>query len=290
MNRCLAFLCALLFAFVSVSSACIAAPSDWIRFNLEAQRDRSQIRASFHDESGGRDQNNWSSGFKPSELIGLDINGFYTAGSRPLRFALVREAGRLDCAGNGGASRASGNCNFTADPGFTALLASRGIGRPTREQALGLMALDVRRALVDAVAAARYPTPKIDDLMAMTAVGVTGGYIGALASAGYRPNSSDSLVQFRALEITPEWIGGLARIGYANIPGDELMQLKALDISADYISGFDRIGYRHLPVDTLVELKALNISPEFVRSAVGQNRPLPPVHDLVEMKLFGRRR
>src|SRR4051812_36560107 len=159
MNRCLAFMCALLFAFVSVSSACMAAPSDWIRFNLDAQRDRSEFHASFRGESGGRDDNNWSSGFKPSELIGLDLNAFHTAGSRPVRFALVREAGRLDCAGTGGSSRASGNCGFTADPAFTQLLVSHGIGRPSREQALALMSLDVRRALIDAAAAARYPTP-----------------------------------------------------------------------------------------------------------------------------------
>src|SRR6476620_7002178 len=174
MNRCLALMCALLFAFVSVSSACMAAAPDWIRFDLAAQRDRSEIHATFHDESRGRDEHQWSNGFKPSELIGLDVAGFYSAGSRPLHFAVAREAGRLDCVGNGGASRASGNCGFTPDAGFMQLLASRGIGRPDREQAFGLMALDVRRALIDAVAAARYPTPSLDDLMSMTAVGVTG--------------------------------------------------------------------------------------------------------------------
>ena len=40
MNRCIALLCALLFAFVSVSSACTAAPADWIGFDLAAQRDK----------------------------------------------------------------------------------------------------------------------------------------------------------------------------------------------------------------------------------------------------------
>jgi len=283
-------MCALLFAFVSVSSACMAAPTDWIRFDLAAQRDRSEIHVDFHDESRGRDEHQWSNGFKPSELIGLDVAGFYSAGSRPLHFAVIREAGRLDCAGNGGSSRASGNCGFTPDAGFMQLLASRGIGHPNREQAFGLMALDVRRSLIDAIAAARYPTPRVGDLMSMTAVGVDSGYIGALARAGYRPNSIDSLVEFKALEITPQWIGGLARIGYANLPSDQLMQLKALDIGADYIAGFDSLGYRRLPVDELVQLKALDVTPSFVRSAVDQSRPRPTVAELIQMKLFGTRR
>ena len=290
MNRCLALMCALLFAFVSVSSACMAAPSDWIAFDLKAQSDRREIHATFEDERRGGEDNHWSNGFKPSELIGLDTAGFYSAGSRPLRFAIVREAGRLDCAGNGGSSSASGNCGFTADPGFTQLLASRGIGHPSREQAFGLMALDVRRSLIDAVAAARYPTPKIDDLMSMTAVGVDAAYIGDLARAGYRPNSIDTLVEFKALDISPDWIGGFARIGYANIPSDDLVQLKALDVSPGFVSGFEQIGYGRLKVDQLVQLKALDVTPEFARAAVGQTRPLPTVDELIEIKLLGRRR
>jgi hypothetical protein len=288
MNRCLAMMCALLFAFVSVSSACMAAPSDWISFDMKAQSDRREIHATFHDERRGGDENHWSNGFKPSELIGLDTNGFYSAGSRPLRFAVVRESGRLDCAGNGGSAHANGNCGFTPDAGFMQLLASRGIGRPNREEAFGLMALDVRRSLIDAVTAAGYPTPKIDDLMSMTAIGVTSGYIGDLARRGYRPKSIDSLVQFKALDISPEWIGGLARIGYASLPSDDLVQLKALNISSEFITGFERLGYHRLAVDELVQLKALDITPEFARAAVGQARPLPSVDDLVQMKMFGR--
>lgn len=286
MNRCLAFLAALFLAFLSVSSACIAAPSEWIQFTLRAERHGSNIQADFHDR---RHENNWSSGFKPSELIGLDVNGFYTAGTRPIRFSIVREAGRLDCAGNGGAAHANGNCNFSADPNFTQALLNRGIGRPNPHQAMGLMSLDVRRDLVDTLAAAHFPRPSIDDLMALTALGVDRAYISSLAHAGYRPQTIQALTEFKALDIGPEWIGGLIRVGYANVPSSDLVQLKALDVDADFIAGFDRIGYRHLPVDALVQLKALGITPEFARSALGDRGSLPPVSDLVELKLFGRR-
>lgn len=290
MNRCFAMMCALLFAFVSISSACMAAPSDWVAFDLEGKSNRSEIEATFHRDRGHNDDNRWSNGFKPSELIGLDVAGFYSAGSKPLRFAVVREAGRLDCAGSGGAARGAGNCRLTADPSFLRLLSSRGIARPSRDDEFGLVALDVRRSLVEAVAAAHFPTPSIGNLLAMTAVGVTGNYIGELAHAGYRPRTIDTLVQFKALDISPAWIGGLAHLGYANLPSDDLMQLKALDISPDFISGFDRIGYGRLPVDKLVELKALGITPEFARAAIGQARPVPPIDQLVQLKLFGARR
>ena len=230
MNRFVIFVGAVLAASISVASACTAAPSEPINFTLTPERGSDSIQASFNSNLGRGHESNWSTGFRPAELAGLDVAGFRSAGSRPLRFALVREAGRLDCAGRGGDSRASGGCSFTPDPGFIQLLESRRIGRPTNEQALGLMAVNVRRELIDAIAAANYPTPTIDNLMALSALGIDEHYIAGMARAGYRPNTLDALVQFKALEITPQWIGGFMRIGYADLPADELMQLKALNI------------------------------------------------------------
>jgi hypothetical protein len=290
MNRFLALLLALVLATLTVSSACVAAPSDWIRFTLEPERGGNELRASFRDDQGSWHHNDWSSGFMPSQLVGLDLAGFRASGLRPLHFSVVREPGRLDCSGNGGSNHASGNCSFTPDPAFTQLLVSRGIGRPTPEQALGLMALNVRSETIDAVAKAHYPTPTIDDLVALTAIGVTGNYIGGLAQAGYRPRTIQSLVEFKALDIRPEWISGFVRIGYANLPPEELVQLKALNVTPDFITGFERIGYRNLPVATLVQLKALDVTPEFARSAAAPGKAMPPVNDLVQMKVFGRER
>lgn len=291
MNRPLAFVCALLVAFVSVSSACMAQSADWIRFTLGPQHgDSGKIHASFRQEGSGREHNDWSAGFMPSELIGMEESSFHAAGSRPLHFAIAREAGRLDCSCTGGGDYATGNCRFTDNPAFTQLLVSRGIGHPTRQQALGLMAVNARRDLVDAVAAARYPTPSIDDLMALSALGVDGRYIADMARAGYRPGSVHSLIEFKALGITPPWIAGFVRVGYANVQGDGLVQLRALGVTPEYIAGFQRIGYRNLPVSTLIQLKALNITPEFVESTVGKQAAMPSADELVEIKMFGRKR
>jgi hypothetical protein len=288
MNRCLAFIGALILAFISVSSACTAAPSQWIQFRLEPQRGGSgEIRAEFRSE-GSAHNNNWSTGFRPSELAGLDIAGFRGSGNRPLHFAMIREAGRLDCSGRGGESYASGSCSFSPNPVFVQLLDSRGIGRPSREQAFGLMAVNARRELIDAISAARYPTPTIDNLMALSALEVDGAYIRGMARAGYRPQSLQSLIEFKALNVTPQWISGFAQIGYANVPADDLVQLKALDITPEFIAGFDRAGYKHLPVQKLVELKAMGITPEFVRTVAARNASMPPISKLVELKMFGR--
>lgn len=289
MNRCLALLGALLLTFITVSSACTAAPGFGVHFSLEPHDGNpDKIQASFRQNVGGPDQNNWSDGFRPSDLVGLNLAAFRGAGSHPLSFAIVHEAGRLDCSGHGGDSFAVGTCSFTADPGFTQLLQARGIGRPTDEQQFGLMAVNARREMIDAVAAANYPTPSIDDLMSLAALGVNGAYISEMARAGYRPKTIDTLIQFKALNITPEWIRQFVNIGYGNLPGDELVELKALNITPEFIAGFDRVGYRHLPIDELVQLKALNITPEFVQRIEAVDGTKPTVDKLVQIKSFGK--
>lgn len=291
MNRPLAFIFALMCALVTVSSACVAQSPDWIRFTLEpSDKSPAKIHASFREQRDDADKNNWSTGFMPSDLIGMDVSSFRAAGARPLHFAIIREPGRLDCAGTGGESYAHGSCRFTEDAGFRQLLVSRGIGQPTREQMFALVAVNAHRSMIDAVAAARYPTPRMDDLVALAALGVDSAYITQMSRAGYRPQSIHSLIEFRALGITPQWIAGFVRVGYANLPGDDLVQMRALNITPDYIEGYNRIGYRNLPVEKLVELKALNITPEFVQSVTRDSQSMPPVSDLVELKLFGRKR
>ena len=203
------------------------------------------------------------------------MSSFRASGTRPIHFAIVREAGRLDCAGNGGGGYAAGNCRFTDNTAFTQLLVGRGVGRPDPEQAFGLMAVNARRDIIDAVAAAHYPTPTVDDLMALAALGVDGGYINGIARAGYRPGTIHSLVEFKALQINPEWIAGIARVGYGNVPSDQLVQLRALGITPEYVAGFQRVGYRQLPINELVQLKALGITPEFVRATVGTQAAMP---------------
>lgn len=290
MNRPLAFIGAVLLAFVTVSSACMAEPADWVQFRLEPERANSaKIHASFRKETNSQERENWSTGFMPSDLIGMEVSSFHGPGTRPLHFAIIREAGRLDCSGKGGNDHAAGNCSFAANAAFTQLLVSRGIGRPTHEQAFGLMAVNSRRALIDALAAARYPNPTIDDLMALSALGADGPYIMEMARAGYRPSSIHSLIEFKALGITPQWIAGFARLGYANVPGEGLVQMKALGITPEFIAGFQHIGYRDLSVDKLVQLKALDITPEFVQQTVGQQGEMPPVGELVQRRMLRRK-
>lgn len=288
MNRCLALLCACLLSFVSISTTGFAATSDNVTFTLSPSRSgESTIDGDFRQNRNDRDRNNWTTSFHAREFVGLDLAGFRAMGARPLRFAVMREAGRLDCAGHGGSSRATGECRFNADPAFAQALARLGVGRPDAAQSFGLMALDARRSTVEAIVAARYPVKSVEQLLGLTALGVDAEYINGMASAGYRLRSVDELLQFKALGITPEWIGSFVRAGYSNMPADDLVQMKALGITPAFVAGFERIGYGRLPVDSLVQLKALGVTPEWAREMERRHGHRPNVDQLVQMKALG---
>lgn len=287
MNRFVALIGAVFLTMISVASACTAAPAELIRFTLEPKQESGLVQASFRSGESSRSQSNWSTGIAVSELAGLDPAVFRAGGSRPLAFTLNREAGRLDCTGQGGESYAHGNCRFTANPAFAELLHSRGIGRPTEKQAFTLMAVNATRGLVDALAAARYPTPSIDNLIPLAALDVDAAYINGMARTGYRPDTIRALIEFKALGIDPAWVGEVRRMGYGDASSHELVQLKALDITPQFIAGFERIGYHHLPISQLVQLRALDITPDFVEKVAAMTGDTADVGKVVQAKALG---
>jgi hypothetical protein len=286
MHRTFAFFAAIALTTISVTTACFAHINDGIRFTL--QPGRTAERVQLHLRTGKDDHNTgMSSSFALSELAGLDAGRLRAGGSTPVSFALVRQAGRIDCAGKAARGRADGSCRFTENRAFSDLLAARGMRRPNVEQAYGLTIVGATRGLLDALHANRYPMPKVDDYIAMSAVGVTPRYIQQLSAAGYRPDDSKRLIEFAAIGVTPEYLGGLARAGYANLPQERVVELAALEIDPEFIRGFERIGYRNLPVETLVQLKALDVTPEYVRGLEAQGIRAPSAKQLIKLRAVG---
>ena len=283
MSRTLAILAAVAMTTISVSTACFANLADGLSFTLQPARAADWVQLNLR---AGKNSS-MSSSFAVSDLPGLDLAQLRANSSRPVRFALVREAGRADCAGSGRNAYASGSCRFTADARFAAFLASRGMRRPTAKESYQLAMVGARRDLVDALHAARYPMPDIDELTAMAALGVDRALVAELSRRGYRLRKIDHLIQFRALNVTPGFIDGLARAGYPNLAADEIVQLKALNVTPAYINGFTRIGYRNLSADELVQLKALGVTPEFVQQVEAGGFKSPSVGQLVQLRAIG---
>ena len=316
MSRPLAFLAALLFAAISVSSACMAGPlPDTISFELKPSLRSGNLQLALWDRTDEPPPQHQRRFFRSEGPDGLDLRTFAAGG--PVTFALVREAGRIDCAGTSTSSLATGSCRFTPDPGFADYLAAHGIARPTRDEAYALTMTQASRALIEALAAANYPRPDLDELTALVgapgqprlyrparrprvqaqristssrafaALHVTPDFIEGLKRAGYTQLDADDIVSFKALDITPEFIASLRSAGYPNLSADEVTQFAALHITPEFIAGFARAGFRDLDVDTLVQLKALNVTPEFIKSLEAHGLHPKTAEQLVRLKAAG---
>src|SRR5689334_18510369 len=100
MNRPLAFAAALVVAAISVSSACMAGPlPDSINFELKPTLHSGNLQLALTEDAKGRHHNVTGSDYSPRDLPGLDYAAFTSSNRTPVSFALVREAGRVDCAG-----------------------------------------------------------------------------------------------------------------------------------------------------------------------------------------------
>lgn len=109
MHRTLAFLAAVVLTTMGVAATGFAQVPETVQFTLEPARSADRVQLGMRHGRNGR-TNNWSSTTALSELRGLDVARLRSAGTAALNFALVREAGRFDCSGQGGQSSARGDC------------------------------------------------------------------------------------------------------------------------------------------------------------------------------------
>ena len=318
MTRTAAFLAAILLTTVGVASGGFAAGPGPLRFSIAQSGSPGRVQLSLREQSRGRDSN-WSSPVALAELRGLEPARLRAGGTAPLSFSLVREAGRLDCRGEGGRSAARGDCSFAPDPAFTQYLAGRGIARPSREQAYALAMSGVGRGHVEALSANRYPTPTIDQLVAMGIHGASPRFIHDLASAGYRLRSADDLVAFRIHGVDADYIRAMAAAGpeFRTLAADHLVAFKIHGVSPElvrtylrfrtrgldrngvvamaihgvtpgYIEELAQLGYRGLGSDELVQMRIFGVTPEYIRSLQRTGRGQTPVSQLVELRIHGR--
>ena len=268
----------------------------------------------------GNGSSNWSTDYSLSELQGLSANQLEGRGAGPVRFALVREAGRLDCNGSAGNRVGNGTCRFTADQGFAALLQSRGVGRPDPKDSYHLAMSAVGRGHLDALAANGYPTASVSQLVALGIHGATPGYIQALAQSGYRLKSADSLVafrihgvdadyiramaaqgeQFRSMPaddmvafrihgVTPALVGAFSRLGYRQLDRGDVVAMAIHGVTPEFIESLAKLGYRDISADKLVQMRIHGVTPDYVRSLQESGISLPSAEQLVRLRISGFR-
>ena len=284
-------------AALSFATCAPAAPSsneagaiDWRIQRDGTDGDGRVVHLSMINHLGSGDTSMWSNKRPIGELQGLG-SGQVTGPTGPVRFAIVSEAGRLDCSGSAGRLVGSGGCTFAADAGFSDFLAINGIGPPTSRQSFTLAMSKVGRELVNGLAGLNYPRPSVDQLAAMGIHGVSPAYVRGLAQQGYRLKSADELVNFKIHDVSVDYIRGLAAIGpqFHRFDADDLVKMRIHGVKPDYVQAMAAIGpaFATLTADDLVAFAIHGAKPEMVRAFVRHGRRPLRAEDVTAMAIHG---
>ncbi len=251
-----------------------------VTFTIEPSSRAGMVQFQLSRREGN---NHWMHGrsIEASALQGLATT------DGPTRFRLVRDAGTIDCDGVMRAGRAIGECSFTADAGFSALLAERGIGAPSRDQAFSMAMSDIGRAYVDELARQRYETPTAAELARAGDHGVRLDYLVAMGGHGYRVGRLAALIRMRDHGVTPDYIAEMARLGVRDVPADDIVRLRDHGVRPEFVAELRGLGYQGLPIEQLIRLRDHGVTTAFVRGLAEQGvRGLPP-EELTRMRDHG---
>lgn len=287
MNRALTFVAATVVASLAVSGASFGATAPHINFTLGPRTLPDHVQLRMTTRFGGDKSSNWSQGVPIGELVGLSSSQFRSPAPNLVRFALIRGAGRFDCSGTAHAASGRGTCAFAPNAAFSAMLARRGVGRPSPEQSYRLAMGDFRPAVLDALAAAGYPRPTLEESVSLGIFDIEPAYVRDLAAAGYRLGSVEDLVSFKIHKVDPQLIRAYAALGYRGLKADDLMAMAIHRVTPEFITSFARLGYRNLPADKLVELRIFGVTPDDVRALQADGIAPPSADQLVRLRRAG---
>jgi hypothetical protein len=204
---------------------------------------------------------------KFGEFAGLTEAQLAAPSLTTVTFQIRRDAGDFDCDGSARADRASGTCDFRANPAFAGVLKAHGIGPANGADLFQLAYADIGRAYLDELARQGYATPTVDDLRRAGQHGVTLAYVRDMGQAGYRAGALSELIRIRDHGVNQRYVQALKDAGYAHPSLEELLRARDHGVSAQYIASLAAAGYRGLPLETLVRLRDHGVTGPFAERA-----------------------
>jgi len=249
-----------------------------IHLNLERRSDKS-----------GRYQ--MGQGFDFSELQGLTREQALAGG--PVRFSLVREAGRVDMEGTFQNGKGSGTFRFTGNAGFVSAMKSRGFDfdqttdnddRDPEHRLFAATMLNVTTALADDLNSAGFGKLRVDDLFKAAIFKVDSNFMREMKASGFPNLGMEDLVKARIFKINAEFVRQVSQMGFDKEPFESLVKMQIFKVTPEFITEMRNEGLTNLQVEELVQLRIFKIDTDFIRQAKADGVPLE-VQRLVQRKI-----
>jgi hypothetical protein len=245
-------------------------------------------------ERGGHSQMGQTYEF--TDLQGLNRDAAINGG--PVRFSLVREAGRIDLEGNFQNGKGSGTFNFTRNPNFIAAMKTRGFDfeersnsrdRDGEDRLFAATTLNVTTALADDLNSLGFGKLDVNDLFKAAIFKIDSTFAREMKASGFENLGMEELVKARIFKIDPAFVRQVAQMGFEKEPFESLVKMQIFKVTPEFIAEVRNEGLTNLQVEDLVKLRIFKIDAQYIREAKADGTPLE-VERLVQRKIGVNRR
>lgn len=279
-------------ALVAVSSGTRAQQTLTGEWKASAKEDPNRINLNLErrTDRGGRNQMGQS--YDLSELQGLSREQVASGG--PVKFSLVREAGRIDCEGNFQNGTGSGTFQFTGNQGFVSAMKSRGFdfeqnsfdreGRDSEDRLFAATALNVTTTLADDLISSGFGQLNVDDLFKAAIFKIDSKFMREMKASGFPNLTMEDLVKARIFKIDAEFVTKVTQMGFDKEPFESLVKMQIFKVTPEFVSEIRNEGLTDVSVEDIVKLRIFKIDAEYIRQAKAGGVPLD-VERLVQRKI-----
>ena len=271
-----------------------ALTGDWTASIVSDKSEK--INLSFERRTDKGSKNQMSTTYDFADLQGLSREQVMSGG--PVRFSLVREAGRIDCEGNFQNGKGSGTFRFTGNQSFVSEMKSRGFdfeqnsssandGRDSEERLFAATTLNVTTALADDLTSAGFGKLGVGDLFKAAIFKVDSKFMREMKGSGFPNLGMEELVKARIFKIDADFVSQITRMGFDKESFESLIRMKIFKVTPEFITEVRNEGLSNLSVEELVKMRIFKIDSEFIRQAKAEGVPLE-VEKLVQRRIGAR--
>lgn len=240
-------------------------------------------------EKGGRHQMGQT--YELSDLQGLSREQVTNGG--PVRFSLVREAGRIDCEGSFQNGKGAGTFRFTANASFVSAMKSRGFdfekdsnanGEHAENRLFAATTLNVTTALADDLSSAGFGKLDVGDLFKAAIFKIDSRFMREMKASGFADLGMEELVKARIFKIDANFVTQVSQMGFSKEPFESLVKMQIFKVTPEFIAEVRNEGLTNLSVEDAVKMRIFKIDTAFIRQAKTDGVPLE-VERLVQRRL-----
>ena len=229
-----------------------------------------------------------------SDLQGLSRDQAMNGG--PVRFSLVREAGRIDCEGSFQSGKGSGTFQFSPNQAFVAAMKSRGFdfekssswsdddGDRLEDRLFAATALNVTTALADDLISSGFGNLNVDDLFKATIFKIDSKFMREMKASGFPNLTMEDLVKARIFKIDADFVARVTRMGFGKEPFESLVKMQIFKVTPEFVAEVRNEGLTDISVEDIVKLRIFKIDADYIRQAKADGVPLE-VERLVQRKI-----